>query len=180
MGGVLNKAGRRLRRSDSRVLLLGLDGAGKTTILYRMKLGEPVSTIPTIGFNVEVVRYKNLAFTVWDVGGQERIRQLWKEFYPGTRAVIFVVDSSDTDRLDEARGELVSLLSEEQLRGAVLLVFANKQDLPLARTAAELTDHFGLEAVHHQWCIQPCCGITSEGLLEGLDWLSRAIRSDMR
>lgn len=64
--------------------MLGLDAAGKTTILYKLKLGESTITIPTIGFNVETVQYKNINFTVWDVGGQHLVRPLWKHYYPGT------------------------------------------------------------------------------------------------
>ena len=81
-------------------------GAGKTTILYKLKLGEIVTTIPTIGFNVETVEYKNISFTVWDVGGQDKIRPLWRHYYQNTQGLIFVVDSNDRDRVDNARDEL--------------------------------------------------------------------------
>merc|ERR1711990_782280 len=103
------------------------DAAGKTTILYKLKLGEVVTTIPTIGFNVETVEYKNLSFTVWDVGGQDRIRKLWRHYYQGTEGLIFVVDSNDRDRIEDAREELTKLLPEDAMRDAVVLVLANKQ-----------------------------------------------------
>ena len=90
-------------KKDVRILMVGLDAAGKTTILYKLKLGEIVTTIPTIGFNVETVEYKNISFTVWDVGGQDKIRPLWRHYYQNTQGLIFVVDSSDRDRVDEAR-----------------------------------------------------------------------------
>jgi len=106
--------------------MVGLDAAGKTTILYKLKLGEVVTTIPTIGFNVETVDYKNISFTVWDVGGQDKIRLLWRHYYQNTQGLIFVVDSNDRDRIDDAREELHKMLSEEELKEAVLLVFANK------------------------------------------------------
>ena len=111
---------------------VGLDAAGKTTILYKLKLGEIVTTIPTIGFNVETVEYKNISFTVWDVGGQDKIRPLWRHYFQNTQGLIFVVDSNDRDRVSEARDELHRMLNEDELRDAVLLVFANKQDLPNA------------------------------------------------
>jgi small GTP-binding protein len=78
-----------------RILMLGLDAAGKTTILYKLKLGETVSSVPTIGFNVETVEYKNLKWTIWDVGGQKKIRDLWKHYLLDNQAIIYVLDSSD-------------------------------------------------------------------------------------
>ena len=112
--------------------MVGLDAAGKTTILYKLKLGEVVTTIPTIGFNVETVEYKNISFTVWDVGGQEKLRPLWRHYYQNTNGIIFVVDSNDRDRLDDSKGyehsakeELHHMLASDELRDAKLLVFAN-------------------------------------------------------
>jgi small GTP-binding protein len=126
--------------SEMRILMVGLDAAGKTTILYKLKLGEVVTTIPTIGFNVETVEYKNISFTVWDVGGQDIIRPLWRHYYQGTQGIIFVVDSNDRDRAEDAREELMKMLDEDEMRDAALLVFANKQDLPNAMPAAEVTE----------------------------------------
>merc|ERR1712007_71678 len=130
---------------DMRILMVGLDAAGKTTILYKLKLGEVVTTIPTIGFNVETLEYKNLNFTVWDVGGQDKIRRLWRHYYQGTNGLIYVVDSNDRDRCEDAREELSKMLAEDEMRDAVLLVFANKQDLPNAMTATEVSQKLG----HH-------------------------------
>ncbi|KAK2727385.1 hypothetical protein QYM36_008020 [Artemia franciscana] len=124
-------------------VVIGLDAAGKTTILYKLKLGEIVTTIPTIGFNVETVEYKNISFTVWDVGGQDKIRPLWRHYFQNTQGLIFVVDSNDRERIGEAQDELQKMLSEDELRDAVVLVFANKQDLPNAMSPAELTDRLG-------------------------------------
>ncbi|CAE7656822.1 ARF1 [Symbiodinium necroappetens] len=158
--------------------MVGLDAAGKTTILYKLKLGEVVTTIPTIGFNVETVEYKNLSFTVWDVGGQDKIRPLWRHYYQGTNGLIYVVDSNDRDRIEDAREELNKMLNEDEMRDAVLLVFANKQDLPNAMTAAEVTEKLGLQNLRHrQWFIQSACATTGDGLYEGLDWLSRTLSS---
>ncbi|KAJ4137989.1 Arf GTPase arf1 [Fusarium oxysporum] len=123
-----------------RILMVGLDGAGKTTVLYKLKLGEVITTIPTIGFNVETVQYKNISFTVWDVGGQDRIRSLWRHYYRNTEGVIFVVDSNDRSRIGEAREVMQRMLNEDELRNAAWLVFANKQDLPEAMSAAEITE----------------------------------------
>lgn len=93
-----------------RILILGLDGAGKTTILYRLQVGEVVTTIPTIGFNVEQVTYKNLKFQVWDLGGQTSIRPYWRCYYSNTDAIIYVVDSVDRDRIGISKDELLYML----------------------------------------------------------------------
>ncbi|TYJ53826.1 hypothetical protein B9479_005512 [Cryptococcus floricola] len=148
MGGQLSKAlGRLFGNKEMRILMLGLDAAGKTTILYKLKLNQSVTTIPTVGFNVETVTYKNVKFNVWDVGGQDKIRPLWRHYYTGTQGLIFVIDSNDRDRIDEARGELERILSDREMRDCLLMVFANKQDLP-----------------------------GGEGLFEGLQWLSQNVK----
>jgi len=160
-------------KQQMRILMVGLDAAGKTTILYKLKLGEIVTTIPTIGFNVETVEYKNISFTVWDVGGQDKIRPLWRHYFQNTQGLIFVVDSNDRERVNEAKEELNKMLGEDELREAVLLVFANKQDLPNAMTCADLSDKLGLSSIRgRRWYIQSTCATHGEGLYEGLDWLS--------
>merc|ERR1712232_1075226 len=129
-------------------------GAGKTTILYKLKLGEIVTTIPTIGFNVETVEYKNIQFTVWDVGGQDKIRPLWRHYFQNTQGIIFVVDSNDRDRVVEAREELQRMLN-----------------------AAEITDKLGLHSLRQRaWYIQSTCATSGDGLHEGLEWLSNSLR----
>ena len=131
------------------------------------------------GFNVETVEYKNISFTVWDVGGQDKIRPLWRHYFQNTQGLIFVVDSNDRDRISEARDELHRMLNEDELRDAVLLVFANKQDLPNAMTAAEITDKLGLHSLRQRhWFIQSTCATSGEGLYEGLDWLSTNIANN--
>ncbi|XP_065166117.1 ADP ribosylation factor 4 [Atheta coriaria] len=163
-------------KKQMRILMVGLDAAGKTTILYKLKLGEIVTTIPTIGFNVETVEYKNICFTVWDVGGQDKIRLLWRHYFQNTQGLIFVVDSNDRERIGEAQKELQNMLQEDELRDAVLLVFANKQDLPNSMNAAELTDLLQLNQLRNrQWYIQSTCATQGEGLYEGLDWLSNEL-----
>ena len=164
-------------KKEMRILMVGLDAAGKTTILYKLKLGEIVTTIPTIGFNVETVEYKNISFTVWDVGGQDKIRPLWRHYYQNTQGIIYVVDSNDRDRVQEAREELQKMLNEDELRDALLLVFANKQDLPNAMSAAEITDKLGLQSIRNRdWYIQATCAQSGDGLYEGLEWLSQNLK----
>jgi len=160
-------------KQNMRILMVGLDAAGKTTILYKLKLGEVVTTIPTIGFNVETVEYKNISFTVWDVGGQDKIRPLWRHYFTNTQGLIFVVDSNDKERLQEATEELNKMVNEDELRDAIVLVFANKQDLPNALSVSEITEKLKLHQLRgRKWYVQAATATQGTGLYEGLDWLS--------
>jgi len=174
MGKLLSKI---FSNKQMRILMLGLDSAGKTTILYKLKLNncDTVNTIPTVGFNVESVSYKNVKFNVWDVGGQDKIRPLWRHYYTGTQGLIFVVDSADTDRIDEARQELHRIINDREMKDAVILVFANKQDQKHALKPDVLQERLGLQSLKDRdWYIQPCSAIKGDGLYEGLLWLSTA------
>eukprot|EP00747_Dinoflagellata_sp_TGD_P164826 gnl/TRDRNA2_/TRDRNA2_185295_c0_seq1.p1 gnl/TRDRNA2_/TRDRNA2_185295_c0~~gnl/TRDRNA2_/TRDRNA2_185295_c0_seq1.p1 ORF type:complete len:238 (-),score=38.07 gnl/TRDRNA2_/TRDRNA2_185295_c0_seq1:257-970(-) len=160
-----------------RILMVGLDAAGKTTILYKLRLGEVETTIPTIGFNVETVEYQSAtkitSFTSWDVGGRDKIRPLWRHYYRNTQALVFVVDSNDRERIEDAAEQLSQLLCEDELDGAPLLVFANKQDIPRSMSTAEIADKLSLHKIRDRpWYIQASCAMTGDGLYEGLDWLS--------
>ncbi|CAN0092996.1 unnamed protein product, partial [Heterosigma akashiwo] len=168
---------------EVRILILGLDNAGKTTILYRLQndSDEVIQTVPTIGFNVETLQYKNIKFQVWDLGGQTSIRPYWRCYYPNTDAIIFVVDSADAERVHVARQELSAMLEEEDLRDAILLVFANKQDQRGALNAAQarggggrpawISESLGLSEIRNrQWSIQETSALKGNGLYEGFDW----------
>ncbi|XP_063397404.1 E3 ubiquitin-protein ligase TRIM23-like [Mytilus trossulus] len=160
---------------EMRVVTLGLDHAGKTSILFKLKQNEFIQTIPTIGFNVETIEYKNLKFTIWDVGGQHKIRPLWKHYYFNTQAVIYVIDSNNKDRLAEAQNELAKLVQEKELREASLLIFVNKQDIQPCVSIEEVTESFGLFKLccNRSWHIQACDANSGNGLKDGLEWLSR-------
>jgi len=165
------------KKKDTRILMVGLDAAGKTTVLYKLKLGEVVTTIPTIGFNVETVQYKKISFTVWDVGGQDRIRPLWRHYYANTQGLIYVVDSNDSERVDEAALELMKIVKENELRDAAILVLANKQDLPMAMPVEQMKDKLGLNTLKSRKChIQATCATSGDGLYEGLDWLASTLK----
>ena len=167
-----------LGKKDVRILMVGLDAAGKTTILYQLKMGETVKTIPTIGFNVETLEYKNLNFTVWDVGGQDKIRVLWKDYYQNTDGLIFVVDSNDKDRVEDASEELKKMLAEVELKDAAVLVMANKQDLNGAMSPNDVTEKLGLQSLKgRQWLVQGTSATTGQGLKEGLDWMAKTLSS---
>jgi ADP-ribosylation factor-like protein 1 len=127
---------------------------------------------------VETISFKNIKLQVWDLGGQTNIRPYWRCYFPGTNAIIFVVDSTDTDRLDIAKKELSSLLEEEELATVALLVFANKQDAAGALSAAAISEALGLQSIKtHSWFICRAVATTGEGLHEGLDWLVNQINS---
>ena len=163
---------------QARILMLGLDAAGKTTLLYKLKLNETVATIPTIGFNVETVSpNKRISFTVWDVGGQDKIRPLWRHYFHGTEGLIFVVDSADRQRFDEAKVELRSILEEVDMRGVPVVVLANKQDLPNAAQVFELVSDLEMDKYRdHPWHVQACCAPSGDGLYEGIEILSDMVR----
>lgn len=163
------------------IVMIGLDAAGKTTILDKLKLNVLRETVPTIGFNVETVQYRNVLFHLWDVGGQMRLRSLWKAYYEGANAVIFVIDSNDRARIPEVIAELSQVVRDPMLVDAVLLVLGNKQDLPHHLTPAELVDRLGFRDQspeglgrllrNRKWFLQGCCAQSGEGVFEGLDWL---------
>jgi small GTP-binding protein len=116
---------------------------------------------------------------IWDVGGQFAIRKLWRHYYHNTQGLIFVVDSNDIERLEEAREELHNLLESDELRDAVVLVYANKQDLPNAIKACELGSKLKLNTLSNRpWLVQGTCAKTGDGLYEGLDWLGDQINKN--
>jgi len=165
-------------QKELRILILGLDGAGKTTILYRLQVGEVVTTIPTIGFNVETVTYKNLKFQVWDLGGQTSIRPYWRCYYSNTDAIIYVVDSVDKDRIGISKQELIAMLEEDELKKAILVVFANKQDIEGAMSASEVSNALGLSALKNRtWSIFKTSATKGEGLDEAMEWLVDSLKS---
>lgn len=167
-----------LGKSETAILMLGLDASGKTTVLYKLKLGEIVTTIPTIGFNVESVKHKNISFRVWDVSGRDKIRPLWRHYFLDTQLIILVVDSNDRERFPEFKEEFYRLLAEEELQGIPYLIFANKQDLPNAMTPSEISTRLELDYMkrNRDILVQPSCATTGDGLFEGLEWLSKQLK----
>ncbi|CCF60254.1 hypothetical protein KAFR_0J01900 [Kazachstania africana CBS 2517] len=176
-----NSISRRLSKlfgsREMKILMLGLDNAGKTTILYKLKLNKIKTSTPTVGFNVETVTYKNIKFNMWDVGGQERLRPLWRHYFPATSALIFVIDCSDRERFNEAKEELYSIISEKEMENVVLLVWANKQDLKGSLKPQEISNLLELDRnlKNQQWCVIGSNALTGTGLVEGLSWISNNI-----
>lgn len=162
-----------------RILMVGLDNAGKTTVVMRIN-GEDTSSIsPTLGFNIKTIEYKSYRLNIWDVGGQKTIRSYWRNYFEQTDGLVWVVDSSDLRRLDDCKEELHNLLKEERLSGSSLLILANKQDIQGALRPAEIAKVLNLEAMDNSrhWQIVGCSAFTGEGLLAGFDWLVDDIAS---
>ncbi|KAJ1927920.1 ADP-ribosylation factor-like protein 2 [Tieghemiomyces parasiticus] len=169
----------RQKEREMRLLMLGLDNAGKTTVLKRIN-GEPIDTIsPTLGFNIKTLTYGNYKLNIWDIGGQKSLRSYWRNYFEATDGLVWVVDAVDAARLDtDCRRELHGLLKEERLVGASLLVLANKQDIQGALTSEEIADRLGLAEVKtHHWRILPCSAVTGTNLLDGMDWIVNDIAS---
>lgn len=179
MGILFSRVWRKLfaDQAECKIIILGLNNAGKTTILYKMHLGQVVLTQPTIGSNVEEVQHENVTFQVWDLGGQDNLRANWATYFEDTDAIIFVVDSNDQENMVLAKMELFNIVLHEDLKYSSLLVLANKQDIQGCRTSGEIADDLSLHTIRtHEWQIQACCALTGEGLKEGLDWVAERVR----
>ncbi|XP_028558569.2 putative ADP-ribosylation factor-like protein 5C [Podarcis muralis] len=157
---------------EHKVIIIGLDNAGKTTILYQFLMNEVVHTSPTIGSNVEEIVLRKTHFLMWDIGGQETLRSTWHTYYSNTEFVILVIDSTDRERLTVSKEELYKMLAHEDLRNAAVLIYANKQDVKNSMSTSEISNFLTLSSIKdHPWHIQGCCALTGEGLPAGLEWM---------
>ena len=172
MGIIITKLWSKLFvKKELKILILGLYGSGKTNIIYKLKTGEFVNTIPSIEFNVETFDFKNHKIIIWEKAGQFKLRPIIRHYYNNTDGLIFVVDSSDIDRIEEAKKELSMFLEEEELRDCAVLLMANKQDLNCAISPNEIANKLGLETLNRKSLVQGTSAVTGEGLKEGLDWI---------
>ena len=169
-----NALARYRSRKNRRVLLVGLDAAGKTTLLFRLYAGKTLNTIPTVGFNMKTVRIQGLNMNIWDVGGQDQLREFWRHHFTGTQGVVFVVDAADQDRLTDAKAEFEKVVTDEQLANAAVLILANKQDTPNATPPAELERIFNVKEVcrDRKWHVQPTTLTSGDGVEEAFAWLA--------
>merc|ERR1712100_875350 len=173
MGGLLTLL-RKLKRSDqeARILVLGLDNAGKTTILKKLSDEDISHIMPTQGFNIKSLVREGFKLNVWDIGGQKTIRPYWSNYFEASDALVYVIDSSDSRRLQESGEELRELLAEDKLGRVPLLIFANKQDLLQAVSTDEIAATLNLTGIADRtWTIQACSAKTGEGLQEGMEWM---------
>ncbi|KIR97169.1 ADP-ribosylation factor-like 2 [Cryptococcus deuterogattii 2001/935-1] len=164
------------KSKEMRVLFLGLDNAGKTTILKKLNNESTSDISPTLGFNIKSLIRDGYTLNIWDVGGQRTLRPYWTNYFESTDAVVWVVDSSDRMRMNDCRDELKELLHEERLAGATLLVFANKQDLAGSMPLEEIRDTLELQSIiSHRWIVYPCSAFTGENLNDGMNWLVKEV-----
>ncbi|PHJ22612.1 adp-ribosylation factor-like protein 2 [Cystoisospora suis] len=167
------------KEKELRLLMLGLDNAGKTTIVKRIN-GQDWNTVsPTLGFSISSFEYRNYKLNIWDVGGQRTIRSFWRNYFEETDGVVWVVDSADRPRMQVCREELHKLMKEERLAGATLLIFANKQDVPSSLTAFEISKALELDKMRgsRHWNVVACSAREGAGLIDGLAWLVDDISS---
>lgn len=161
---------------DYRILMLGLDNAGKTTILYRLKLNKTIAAIPTLGFNIESISVgDNIKLTVWDVGGHAA-RRMYRHYTVNSNGLIYVIDSTDTERFIEAKEALEGVLDHEDMRGVPVLVIANKQDMQdyvKARQIVKVLDLTSLDG--RQWYVKNASAKTGEGLIDAMKQLAAMV-----
>ncbi|CAG2175448.1 unnamed protein product, partial [Oppiella nova] len=162
------------KKREANILVVGLDNSGKTTIMNHFKPPEEKTSeiVPTVGFNVEKFKIKNLTFTAFDMSGQGRYRNLWEHYYKGVEGIIFVIDSSDSLRLVVAKDELEMMLKHTDISSKPsipILFFANKMDLKESLSSVKISQTLGLDQFKNKaWHIQASNAMTGEGLMDGV------------
>ncbi|KAF5831892.1 ARF-like GTPase [Dunaliella salina] len=165
------------KEGEARILVLGLDNAGKTTILKCLSEEDITTITPTQGFNIKSLTRDGFNLKIWDIGGQKSIRPYWRNYFDATDALVYVIDSFDRKRIVESGSELDIILEEEKMKGVPLIVFANKQDLVGAMSADEIADELNLVAIRDRpWQIQACSAKEGSGLTEGMEWLMKMLK----
>lgn len=170
---------RKLKKSETepRILILGLDNAGKTSILRKLSDEDPTTTQATQGFNIKAIDCEGFKLNMWDIGGQKAIRAYWPNYFDEVDCLVYVVDAADRRRVEEAKTELDTLLQDEKLREVSLLVFSNKSDLATALSPEDVSTALNLQMIRDRmWFIQKCSAKTGEGLHEGLEWAVKNIK----
>jgi ADP-ribosylation factor-like protein 2 len=168
----------KLKEKEMRILFLGLDNAGKSSVIKAF-IGESIDDLsPTLGFEIKTVECQGYRLSCWDVGGQMTIRAYWRNYFEATDGVVWVVDSTDRERLALCKRELDSILQQERLASASLLIFANKQDIGGALPPTEIRDALDLDRIQRRhWSIVPCSAATRAGVEDGIAWLVSDIGS---
>ena len=168
------------KKKEIKGFILGLDNAGKTAILKSLKGETNLNSSPTKGFNFQKFEYNNTNFILWDLGGQKSLRKFWENYYQKENDyLIYVIDSSDSERLEETGQELYNILQQPELSGVPLLIYANKQDLNMALDADEIMEQLGLEDISdRKWTIIASSALTKQGLSSGLNWIIECCNND--
>lgn len=164
----------KLKEREMRILMLGLDNAGKTTCVKKFCNQDTSSISPTLGFQITALTFRGYTLNIWDVGGQQSLRAYWRNYFESSDGLIWVVDSNDVGRLHDCKRELHTLLQEERLAGASLLIFLNKQDIPTALPAEEIERILDIDAIRQgkrHVHLSVCSARTGDGLLDGITWI---------
>lgn len=162
---------------SAKVIMQGIDASGKTKILYYLKGKKDEKPIPTIGSNLEKIKYKNLEIDLYDVGGADKAKLVpWPENQIDTKGYIFVVDSSDKERIEDAKQLLELKMKEHEKKNVPLLVMANKQDIQGCLTPDEIAEKLQMEQYKQRiWKVQGTNAIDGDGLWDGINWLTDTI-----
>ncbi|KAJ3364255.1 small GTP-binding protein domain [Allomyces macrogynus ATCC 38327] len=169
------------RKEEYYVIIIGLDNAGKTTLLERIKSiftgvqGLPPEKIaPTIGLNIGKISLDKVHVNFWDLGGQLELHSIWEKYYAEAHAVIFVVDSTDVARLETVKSTFDRVVTSDALEGLPILMLANKQDVPGCLRVEEIKEVFNPIAVQlgaRDSKVLPCVALTGSGVRDAVDWL---------
>ncbi|CAI9729713.1 ADP-ribosylation factor-like [Octopus vulgaris] len=167
----------RKSKTNERVLMLGLDDAGKSKSLYYMKLNQEIKTLPTLGFNVEQIELDRTNVIIWEVGGHKKSRAQWHHYYSNTIGLIYVVDSSDTLRMEESCKEFLAVIQHPEMQGVPVLILANKQDMSSAISTAAISDYFMLDTTlkDRNWFILSVSSVSGFGFTEALTLLNALV-----
>ncbi|KAL2341243.1 hypothetical protein Fmac_009183 [Flemingia macrophylla] len=175
-------------KMELHVLILGIDKAGKTTLLEKMKSVysniegiPPDRIIPTVGLNIGRIEVANNKLVFWDLGGQPGLRSIWEKYYEEAHAVVFVIDASCPSRFEDAKSALEKVLRHEDLQGAPLLILANKQDLPEAVSAEELAQYLDLKKLDERvFMFEAVSAYDGMGIRESAEWLVEVMERSKR
>jgi ADP-ribosylation factor related protein 1 len=175
-------------KTEFHVLILGIDKAGKTTLLEKLKAHyskleglPPDRIVPTVGLNIGRVEVLNSKLVFWDLGGQLGLRSIWEKYYEEAHAVVFVVDATCPSRFEDSKSALEKVLRHEDLRGAPLLILANKQDLAEAVSADELARYLDLKKLDERaYTFEGVSAYDGTGIKESVDWLVEVMERSKR
>jgi small GTP-binding protein len=168
-------------QKDADVVIVGLDAAGKTTLLFKLTGVPPTREIqPTVGFETKSLQINKLHLQLWDLGGETTLRPMWRMYYKKARGLVFVIDSSDRTRMGLAVTEFTHLLNEAELRGVPILIIANKKDKPGRMKKLEIIDGFHLRDIKdRQWSLSTTDALSGEGVAKAFEWMTWWLDTNM-
>jgi GTPase SAR1 family protein len=164
-----------------KIVMVGLDNVDKYNMLRIFKLSEIENSSYDNGFEIYSVKTHKISIFSWNLFDNDEIRDLWRQFYQNTSGIIFLLDSNDRNRINEARDELQKMLNEDSLKDVPLIVFANSQDLPDEIKSEEIAELLELNSIRvRKWKIQKINADSQKGIYEGVDWLLTTITQKLK